>query len=122
MIKLTFCLRRQPHLTRDEFQRYWLEVHAPLVAARADALNIRRYVQLHTADLDGLHQALQARNGGSPEPYDGVAELWFDSFDDMTAETDAAIQAATDLLQDERNFVDLPNSPMWVGQEHVIVG
>ena len=97
-------------------------MHAPLVAARADALNIRRYVQLHSADLDGLHQALQARNDGSPEPYDGVAELWFDSFDDMTAETDAAIQAATDLLQDERNFIDFPNSPMWVGQEHVIVG
>ncbi|HBT35125.1 MAG TPA: EthD family reductase, partial [Hyphomonas sp.] len=23
MIKLTFCLRRLPHLSREEFQRYW---------------------------------------------------------------------------------------------------
>ena len=31
MIKLVFCLRRQPHLSREEFQRYWRECHAPLV-------------------------------------------------------------------------------------------
>jgi hypothetical protein len=28
MIKLVFCLRRLPHLSREEFQRYWLESHA----------------------------------------------------------------------------------------------
>jgi hypothetical protein len=28
-----------------------------------------------------VHTILQARNGGSPEPFDGAAEPWFDSLD-----------------------------------------
>ena len=122
MIKLTFCLRRRPDLSVEEFQRYWRETHAPLVAERAGVLGIRRYVQVHTADAPGLHEALRARNGGSPEPFDGVAELWFDSIDAMAGADEAAQKAAADLLADERNFIDLPNSPMWIAEEHVVVG
>ncbi|HBQ49001.1 MAG TPA: EthD family reductase, partial [Hyphomonas atlantica] len=49
MIKLTFCLRRLPHLSREEFQVYWREKHAPLVAKHAEVLGILRYVQNHTS-------------------------------------------------------------------------
>ena len=122
MIKLTFCLRRLPGMTREEFQRYWRETHATLVAERADVMRIRRYVQVHTADLRGLHKSLQTRNGGAPEPYDGVAELWFDSLDEIGGDDPARQQAAAELLADERNFIDLPNSPMWFAEEHVVVG
>ena len=48
MVTLVFCLRRAPHLSRAEFQRYWRETHGPLVRRHAAALRIRRYVQLHT--------------------------------------------------------------------------
>ena len=48
MIKLTFCLRRLPHLSREQFQTYWREQHAPLVAKHAKTLGVLRYVQLHT--------------------------------------------------------------------------
>lgn len=122
MIKLTFCLRRLPGMTREEFQRYWRETHAALVAERADVMRIRRYVQVHTADLRGLHKSLQTRNGGAPEPYDGVAELWFDSLGEIGGDDPARQQAAAELLADERNFIDLPNSPMWFAEEHVVVG
>jgi uncharacterized protein (TIGR02118 family) len=122
MIKLTFCLRRKPGMSLEEFQRYWRETHAPLVAERAETLGIRRYVQVHTSDLSQLHAALQARNGGAPEPFDGVAELWFDSLDDIASDDPAVQRAAAELLADERNFIDLPRSPMWIAQEHVIVG
>ena len=123
MVKLTFCLRRQPGVTRDEFQAYWRETHGPLVADRAAALGVRRYVQVHTVDADGLHARFQARNGGSPEPYDGVAELWFDSLESIVSRSDDAARAAgQQLLADERNFIDLANSPMWIGEEHVVVG
>ena len=37
MIKVVFCLRRQPHLSRQEFQHYWRTVHAPLVAEALEA-------------------------------------------------------------------------------------
>lgn len=122
MIKLTFCLRRQAHLSREAFQTYWLETHGPLVAERAAVLNCRRYVQVHTESLDGIHAAFQRRNDGCPEPFDGVAELWFDSLDDIGGDDPARVQAGKDLLADERNFIDLSQSPMWLSTEHEIVG
>ena len=121
MIKLTFCLRRRPDMSLADFQQYWRGTHAALVAERADVLGIRRYVQVHTSDLPGLHASLQTRNGGAPEPYDGVAELRFDSLDKLGGDDPAKQQAAAELLADERNFIDLPNSPMWFAEEHVVV-
>lgn len=122
MVKLIFCLRRRPGMTREEFQRYWRDTHASLVEERAPLLGIRRYVQLHTADAAGLHEAFRDRNGGSPEPYDGVAEIWFDSLDSLTTADEAALRAGGELLADEGSFIDLPNSPMFVGAEHVVIG
>jgi uncharacterized protein (TIGR02118 family) len=117
MMKLVFCLRRLPHLSREEFQRYWREQHAPLVARNADALRIRRYVQLHTRD-DEVNAALRLSRGG-PEEYDGVAELWWRDRDDLLAATasEAGQRASLELLEDERRFIDLGRSPVWVGEE-----
>jgi uncharacterized protein (TIGR02118 family) len=121
MIKLTYCLRRKPGMSVEDFQRYWREVHAPLVADRAELLGIQRYIQLHTADLPEVHAALQARNGGSPERYDGVAELWFESLDALGSEDPAVQQAQVDLLEDERNFIDLASSPLWFAVENPVI-
>jgi hypothetical protein len=44
MLKLVFTVRRREDLTREEFQSYWRERHAPLVRRHADTLRIRRYV------------------------------------------------------------------------------
>ncbi len=121
MIKLVFCLRRRPDMTAEAFQQYWRGTHAALVEARAGILGIRRYVQTHTKDLTGLHRSLQQRNGGAPAPYDGVAELWFDSLESIRSDDPARQKAAAELLADERNFIDLPKSPMWFATEHVIV-
>lgn len=67
MIKIAFCLRRLPTLSLQEFQKYWLEVHAPLVKKHQQVLRIARYVQFH-ADLGAMTQKLTAfRN--SPEPF-----------------------------------------------------
>jgi len=58
MIKLTFCLRRLPHLSLAEFQNYWLASHGPLVRKHQEALAIKRYVQNH-ADHGRLSEALR---------------------------------------------------------------
>jgi hypothetical protein len=51
--------------------------------------------------------------------YDGVAELWWKSPDDFAAFATKAGQAgALELLDDEKNFIDLPNSPLWFASEH----
>ena len=122
MIKLTFCLRRLPDLSLDEFQRYWLENHGPLVRRHAGALKIKRYVQLHTLD----HPANEVLRAGreAAEPYDGVAELWWESAEDLgtSAATDEGRRAARELLEDERKFIDLKRSSLWLGEEHEIVG
>ena len=122
MIKLTFCLRRRADLSWEEFSRYWREVHAPLVRERADVLGIRRYVQVRTVDAVELHEAYRRRNGGAPEPFDGIAELWFDEASFTEPRSEEARRAGRELLEDERNFIDLPNSPMWLGDEWVVVG
>ena len=119
MIKLTFCLRRLPSLSRAEFQAYWFEKHAPLVASVKDALRIRRYVQLHSLPPEVSESLRQSRAGS--EGYDGVAQLWWDSFEEMAMRNDAkAAEAGRLLLEDERKFIDLPNSPLWWGEEKVI--
>lgn len=123
MIKLSFCLRRLPHLSREEFQAYWRGTHAPLVAARADVLNISRYVQSHSSS-DPDYAALGESRGSAGQDYDGVAELWWESKDALMAAfgTEAGRAAAADLLADEAKFIDLPNSPLFIVEEHVVVG
>ena len=110
----------EPHLTREAFQDYWLNTHAPLVRSVAATLRIRRYVQLHSFDPE-ISMGTRASRGG-PEQYDGVAELWWDSFEDMAASGEAAAEAGRLLLEDEKRFIDLSRSPLWWGEEKTIIG
>ena len=121
MIKLVYCLRRLPHLSLEEFQRYWLQKHGPLVRSHAQALRIKRYVQVHTLDHP-LNEAIR-RSRNAAEPYDGVAELWWESAEEMAAATATpeGRNAARELLEDERHFIDFARSSLWVGEEHAIV-
>ncbi|MFO1200942.1 MAG: EthD domain-containing protein [Burkholderiaceae bacterium] len=124
MIKPTFCLHRLPSLSRDEFQRYWRR------AARPAGRELRG---------DAAHPALRpdapargrrsgerrpARVARGTEDYDGVAELWWDSLDDLAAATasDEGRAASLALLEDERRFIDLARSPLWLGREHAVIG
>jgi hypothetical protein len=108
--RIVFLLRRRAELTRDEFQRIWWEEHAPLVVAHAATLGIVKYQQVHTTG-DHRPQALPA--------FDGSAELWVDpTRAEGTPEERTAASAA--LLADERRFIDLGSSPIWVAQEQVV--
>jgi hypothetical protein len=110
-----------PHLTLEEFQQYWHAVHAPLVRKHQKTLRIVRYVQFHS-DLGGMSEKLRAfRN--SPEPYDGVAEIWYESREALeTLGKDPEARAASrELLEDEKRFVDLARSPICLGDEKVIL-
>jgi len=121
MIKLVFCLRRLPHLSREEFQRYWLESHGPLVRELAPHLRVQRYVQVHT--VTSAFSEAMSRHRGAPDDFDGVAELWWDSVDDFAhaGTTKEGRDAGRRLLEDEKRFIDLSRSPIWFGEEHVLV-
>ena len=122
MIKMIFCLRRRAELTREAFQAYWLDKHGPLVAEVAPVLRIRRYVQSHGFDDPRLIGPVEAR-GATVPPFDGVAELYWDSIEDLlvvNASADAR-DAGRRLLEDERHFIDLANSPLfWVREDRNI--
>ena len=121
MIKLVFCLRRQAHLSREEFQQYWRERHAPLVREAAAVLGVRRYIQVHTL-TSPVNEGLRRGRGG-PEEYDGGAQLWFESLDTLAASgaTPEGRAAGRRLLEDERRFIDLARSPVWIAEEHEVV-
>ena len=118
MIRVTFLLRKKPELSAEEFYRYWLEEHGPLVASQAKHLNTLRYVQVHTLDDPATARMAEAR-GGMEAPYDGVAEMWFEDREALVASTQTkqGRRAGAMLIEDEARFIDLPNSPMWLGHE-----
>lgn len=120
MIKLAFCLRRKSGMSREAFQDYWLNRHAPLVKSCRSAIGFSRYVQFHTG-FDAL-SAKAAAFRNSPTPFDGIAELWWPSEAAMraAATTPEARAAFAALYADEQHFIDLASSPMWYGVEHVI--
>ena len=122
MIKLTFCLVRLPHLSREAFQEYWRGTHAPLVASVAETLGIRRYVQMHSLPAEASAGIRASRH--APAEFDGVAELWFDSLEAIAenGRRPEAQAAGAMLLEDEARFIDLPKSPLWWGLERVVVG
>jgi uncharacterized protein (TIGR02118 family) len=121
MVKLVFCLRRRADLTHEAFTSYWLDVHGPKVRSHAAALGSRRYVQTHTRHGEDT-DAVRVGRGGL-EPFDGVAELWFDSIEAMRAATGTTSGRAAGraLLEDERRFLDLDRCALWVGDEHQII-
>jgi uncharacterized protein (TIGR02118 family) len=119
VIRLVFLLRRKPALTLEEFQRYWREDHGPLVASFAQHIGALRYTQSHRLD-DPVNDRMQSARGGMEPPYDGVAELWWDSEETLAAALGSAegSSAAAALLEDEARFIDLPNSPLWLNHEY----
>jgi uncharacterized protein (TIGR02118 family) len=118
MLRLTFLVRRLPELTREEFQHYWRTNHGPLMASFSHDLDVLRYVQCHTTDDD--HSRLWGRRGEMEEPYDGVAEVYWESKAAFLAATSskAGRAAGAAMLADERNFMDLPNCVGWLNYEY----
>jgi len=91
MTKVIFVLHRRPDMDRDEFSRYWRDVHGPIAAGMP---GLRRYVQ---------NYAVPDAASGDP-PCDGIAELWFDSEEAMRAAFASPEGAAT--MADVPNFLD----------------
>jgi len=124
-LKLTFCLVRHPDLTRTEFQRYWREEHAPKVNAARKALGIVRYVQCHTvlsSSSEPLGNARGMHTHSGAHEYDGVAELYWESEQAFSAASQTADgrRHGAILLADERQFIDLPKSRIFLTESHEI--
>jgi uncharacterized protein (TIGR02118 family) len=107
VVKLVYCICRKPGLSREQFIRYWAEVHGP-IGARIPGL--RRLVQSH---------ALPAPGDQRPGDFDGMAELWFDDLGAvLRARQSPEWEAST---ADEANFVDPTRSAYFVSEERQIL-
>ena len=118
MIKLVMCLSRRSEMTREQFQDYWLNQHGPFFQQNAADMRAKKYVQSHTLDSP-LNAAFKDSRGLQSE-YDGVAEVWFESEEDMVAamSSPAGQKLAAALLEDEGNFVDHSKSAAFLVREH----
>jgi len=106
MIKLLAVLHKRPDMSRDEFVRYWREVHAPLAEGME---GVRRYV---------INPTLEAFGPGVP-PFDGVAELWFDDAAAARAAFASPVGIAT--TQDVAKFAQPEKTQIVIAEEIPIV-
>jgi hypothetical protein len=119
--KTVYILRRKPGMSLEEFQKYWLEHHGPLVKKHAATLGIKRYIQVHTLPPpQGAKRPTDPIRGKMLEPFDGVAELWSDAAS-ATGSEEERREARRILAEDEAKFIDFATSSVWRGEEHVIL-
>lgn len=117
MIKFVMCLCRHPDMSREQFQDYWLNQHGPFFQKHAVDMRAKRYVQSLTIDTP-INEELRKSRGMLPE-FDGVAEVWFESEEDMIAgmSTPEGQKLGAALLEDEGNFVDHSKSSAFLVRE-----
>jgi uncharacterized protein (TIGR02118 family) len=92
MLKVISLVKRKPGISVENFQQYWRDQHAPLVARQAQ---VRRYVQ-SAALLQGYQKGDLL--------FDGISEIWFDSDATFRAYADQAGPGS--VAEDEDKFMD----------------
>jgi uncharacterized protein (TIGR02118 family) len=103
VLKFVVVCYRRPDWSREEFRRYFEEVHGPLAQAIP---GLRRYVQ----------NFVQPEPRRDP-PWDAVVELWFDGREAMEAAwTSEAGRRASD---DNAHCMDLERT-RWAVVEEVV--
>lgn len=123
MIKISYLMRRLPHLSLEEFQSYWSEKHPQ--AAPADAfsvLGVKRYVQVLPLETETRNLVIGPRTG-LVEPFDGIAELWVESEESLEHDwsTEKAKEYVGIFFKDEQNFIDWTRSTILVSKENVVM-
>jgi uncharacterized protein (TIGR02118 family) len=106
-VKMFSLLTRKPGTDVAAFQSYWRTHHGPLAAKIPQA---RRYIQCHVRP--------SSYDEGRTPRYDGVAELWFDTFDAVRDSGKTDEYRAVKI--DEPKFLALP-FPFLIASEHQIV-
>ena len=122
MIKMVFCVKRLSTISETDFYSYWLDQHGPLVKSVAGELDMKRYVQSHTKQAD-FGNAVSSQRGMKQTGFDGIAEVWWDSFDSLQAvlNTEAGQAASALLAEDEAKFIDMAASTIFFTEEHEVV-
>ena len=95
MIKVVRFVKKRDDISREQFKEYWLTKHSQLEQTVLERSSMRKIVatfatgEMVSGDL----------------PFDGFAELYFDSLEDMRAMFASDIPAM--MRKDEENFVQM---------------
>lgn len=77
-VKLIALLKAEPGMSREEFEQRWVEGHAPLTLKFKNLKGYRINVAIDE------YQEIEGEL-----PYDGTAELWWDSIEEMQEDFDS---------------------------------
>ncbi|MFJ3386064.1 MULTISPECIES: EthD domain-containing protein [unclassified Curtobacterium] len=110
MIKFVFLIHRIPSMTVEQFQHHHRERHAPLFTSIPEAEKyVRKYTVSHPIEAPGY-----------PEPaYDGLTEIWFDSWSDHDAFFGSE-NYKNRVNPDEARFIDMSSVGVMVTHETVV--
>ena len=111
---MALSCRAASFATRDEWIRYWVEVHGPMAHGIPEFTRYYgRYV--HNYILPSEH----ATGGLEPE-FDGIVEEWVESVDSF-AQCLAEPRYLETVRPDELRFVDFSRSHVLLAEEHVVL-
>ena len=106
MVKLMYIITPKSGMSRDDFHRYWLQTHAPIVK---EIPHLERYVI----------NVFRPRSEAASLGIGGVAEQWFASTEAMrTAFGTAAAQRAR---ADIANFAEIAQNVFGLVDEYLVV-
>lgn len=109
MVKGIALVVKKSDLTGAAFHQYWREIHGPLALQMT---TLRRYVQ--------SHRRAEPLPGFEAVPFDGVAEIWFDTLREVQniAQNPQYIHGAQ---ADEPNFIDTSKLAFLATREFVVI-
>ena len=103
MVKLIICAKRKPAMAHEEFDAYRRDQHGPLVRSVSRVHAPRQKVR--PMPYSG---GFSVPFGAAASTYDGVAELWFDSVEEI-AKAFKERRYLEIIRPDELKFVDITN-------------
>ena len=112
MIRFLGFYKRLPHLTHEQFNHHWLNIHGPCVRnVPGGDRYLKKYVQHHLI-IDPLSQEKEF-------VYDGFSEGWFETFEDREKFINLP-GVQKEVVEDEGKFIDLSATRWMVLDEHVL--
>ena len=113
MVKYIICAKRKAGMTWEEFDAYWKNHHGHVVKSVPESIrHVRKYVQCHL--IPG------AAPLGAEGDYDGIAELWFDSVEELEKAFHEPRYLEI-IRPDERKFADIERCMSFITEEIPVI-
>jgi len=122
IVKIYYCARCLPELTREQAQLHWNACHGAVSRQDIRYSALSKYVQAHTIDSTFVDEMVDLRNYLVEPCFIGHAEAWLDTKappKDIPEEETAEVVAMS--MDDIDLFTDKHSSQVFAAQEHFII-